>query len=357
MRREILIYASSHTNADMFYFAGLSIPDAFFAFTNNGKRCAILSPLEIGRARKHSNFANIYELDDEIKIFKHLKLRKFLIPKDFPANIYKKLIDAKFDIKIAEGSLFKEREIKSDFEASQIKRANAISQKAYARIIEILANSSIAKNLDLIYEKQALTSEFIKREIDLICLYDNARAESTIVASGEQACDPHNEGSGKIKANTQIICDIFPRLNDSKYFGDMTRTFLKGVATKEQIAIYNAVKKAQGIAIENLKANCIASSIHKKVCNSFEKDGFNTYNKNGSWRGFFHSTGHGVGLDIHEEPRLSIANNVLKEDSVVTVEPGLYYPKIGACRIEDCVRLKKNGVEMLSNFGYDWQIR
>ncbi|MBO6101781.1 MAG: M24 family metallopeptidase, partial [Opitutales bacterium] len=95
----------------------------------------------------------------------------------------------------------------------------------------------------------------------------------------------------------------------------------------------------------------------KFVSGFFEKSGYKTEIANGKWRGFFHSTGHGIGLDIHEEPRLGLSKNVLRENEVVTVEPGLYYEGLGACRIEDNCRVLKNSRELLSNFDYDWVVK
>ena len=356
MKREILLYANSDSSSDMLYFAQSFIPDDFFAFTQNGERCAILSPLEIGRARKESAFSRIYEYADEREIFNELGLKKFLVPRNFPAFMLEKLRRAKFDIVVADGEIFPERVFKDERQTAEIRKANMVSAKCYALIRKILANSSVDKKGALIWNGQPLTSEILRRETDLECMRNNALAKSTIIAAGNQACDPHCIGYGKIYANTPIVADIFPRLNSSGYFGDMTRTFVKGKPTDDQKKIYQTVKDAHDAVLDTLHNGVAANKAHFKVVEIFEKAGFKTYCKNGAWYGFFHSTGHGVGLDIHEAPRLSTGANILKTAMVVTDEPGLYYKNVGACRIEDCVRITENGCELLSNFDYIQQV-
>ena len=117
----------------------------------------------------------------------------------------------------------------------------------------------------------------------------------------------------------------------------MTRTFLKGRASDVQKNLVYAVKEAQKRAISKIKANVSAHSIHSAVTACFKEKGYITKRQSDedTYIGFIHSTGHGIGLDIHENPRVSTAKNKLKANHVITVEPGLYYPTIGSCRIED----------------------
>ena len=140
----------------------------------------------------------------------------------------------------------------------------------------------------------------------------------------------------------------------------MTRTYLKGKASPEQKKLVNDVKKAHDAAIEKIKAGVAGVDVYRSTVEFFKDLGYETgYNDAGVPVGFFHGLGHGVGLNVHEAPNLggrSLAAEKLRENMVVTVEPGLYYPGIGGCRIEDVVVVKKDGCELLSKHPYKWEI-
>lgn len=96
------------------------------------------------------------------------------------------------------------------------------------------------------------------------------------------------------------------------------------------------------------------ADIHAAVEEVFRRANYKTEMKRGVWSGFFHSTGHGLGLDVHEAPSLSVRDCVLRAGQVVTVEPGLYYRGLGGCRMEDNVAVRKDGAELLSEYHYEW---
>ena len=137
----------------------------------------------------------------------------------------------------------------------------------------------------------------------------------------------------------------------------MTRTFLKGRANPEQRKLIAAVRGAQAAAIAAIHDGVKANLVHAEVEKHFEENGYKTERKGNRFIGFIHSTGHGLGLEVHEPPRISPAKLKLKAGHVVTVEPGLYYPQIGGARIEDVVRVTEAGCEMLSRMHYRWEIR
>jgi len=354
--REILLYSNSQNNPDMLYFSGISIPDAFFAFTHKSKRCAILSKLEIGRAKKNSLFDEIFSQElSHIELFKKLKIKKFLVPANFPALTLENLRKENFDIKVCETEIFPERECKSKKEIQEIILANKAASNSFARVEEILRESKISKD-KILWQNKILTSEILRQEIEITCIKSGAIAADTIVACGNQACDPHCIGYGKISPNQTIVVDIFPKTSATSYYGDMTRTFLKGKANDAQIDLYNTVKKAHGDALKKVRAGIDGNFIYENVCKFFEKNNYKTFSKNNQWQGFFHGLGHGIGLAIHESPNVGRTKNILKENAVVTIEPGLYYLGLGACRIEDNVLLKKDKSILLSDYNYNFVI-
>jgi Xaa-Pro aminopeptidase len=215
---------------------------------------------------------------------------------------------------------------------------------------------AVIKDGQLWADGAVLTSEGIKQVINVELMKRDCVAQHTIVAGGEQACDPHNEGSGPLPADRSIIFDVFPRSATSRYFADMSRTVIRGAVRPELKRLYQAVKDAQDEAIDKIKDGADGMKIHQGICARFEKVGYRTGLVNGRMQGYFHGTGHGVGLDIHEAPRISRTGSLLQEGHVVTVEPGLYYPGLGAIRIEDMVLVTKDGCRNLTNFSKSFEL-
>jgi Xaa-Pro aminopeptidase len=196
----------------------------------------------------------------------------------------------------------------------------------------------------------------LKFAIEVACLEAGAVSANTIVAGGDQACDPHERGSGPLRPHELIIVDIFPRVTRTGFHGDMTRTFLRGRATDAQRKLVAAVRAAQLAALKEIRAGVNGRDVHRKVVETFTKRGFETKHSPTGSVGFFHGTGHGLGLAVHEPPRMSGSiDYTLKKRSVVTVEPGLYYPGLGGCRIEDVVQVTSAAPRLLSHYHYHWE--
>jgi len=172
--------------------------------------------------------------------------------------------------------------------------------------------------------------------------------QHTIIACGLQAVDPHNEGAGPLKANEPIVMDVFPQHVQSRYVADITRTVVKGKASDKVRRMFEAVKEGQEIAYRLIRDGVDGSTVHRAILDYFESLGFHTGEQGGRMQGFFHGTGHGVGLEIHEPPRISPRRDILKTGMVVTVEPGLYYTDAGGMRIEDMIVVTKDGCRCLN---------
>ncbi|HET7625976.1 MAG TPA: M24 family metallopeptidase, partial [Verrucomicrobiae bacterium] len=196
-----------------------------------------------------------------------------------------------------------------------------------------------------------LTSEKLRGIIETAILQTCGVANRTIVAGGRQGCDPHESGHGPLRANETIILDIFPRSQKTGYFGDITRTVVRGHASEAIRKLYDTVLRGQKLAFEKVRANCATAEVHKTVQDFFESQGYKTGKRNGRMEGFFHGTGHGLGLDIHEAPRMgSNSTGILKTGMVVTVEPGLYYPDLGGVRLEDVALVTNRAPRNLTRF-------
>lgn len=362
---ESLIYASSEHSADAFYFSKILIPDAFVAFSFKGKRLGVLSMLEIARARKQSAFDEVLSWETvsaQVKqaggtgglaegvafLQKQYGIEGFRVPAEFPASLYVALTRLGVTLEVETGAFFKNRLIKTPQELEFLIEANRAAGAGISAVKKWIDEASVAPDGRLMHAGAPLTSERLQALIAKKCLDYGATAPNSIVAGGDQACDPHERGHGPLYAQTFIIIDVFPRMQRTGYYGDMTRTVFKGVPNEAQRRLYNSVLRAQQEAIAKIKAGAVPQVLQAFVEEAFEADGYLT-TSNDVPQGFIHSLGHGLGLDLHELPSLSRrTTEPLEAGNVVTVEPGLYYPGLGGVRIEDVVCVTADGVQLLS---------
>jgi Xaa-Pro aminopeptidase len=361
-----LIVAASEHDPDMLYATKFFVPDPFIFLEQNGKRTIVLSDLEIDRARKQvqaDEIVSYSQFEREVqgkqkkappfeKVMSHFLrkrgVRSAVVPANFPLGYAEELSAHKIRLRATNGLFWPEREAKSDDELQLMRRALAITEKGLARAMEVLGASKSGPGKKLSWSGQTLTSEILRAEIDSAILRAGGLPANTIVAGGDQACDPHERGFGPLKADSLIILDIFPRDAKSGYFGDLTRTVVRGRASDEQRRLWETVREGQTLVLKKMKPGVDGLDLHNEVNKFFTDRGFPTEVRDGRQVGFFHGTGHGLGLEIHEFPRFQ--KTVFKPGQVLTVEPGLYYPGIGGARVEDVVVVTKTGTRMLSRF-------
>src|SRR5437016_8654864 len=317
-----LIVAASETDPDMLYATKFWAPDPFIFLERNSKRTLVLSDLEIDRGRKQAEadeFVSFNQLEREVqgkskkappyeKVLAHFLrkrgVRSTIVPANFPLGYAQELAANKIRVQAANGLFWPEREAKSENEVEMIGRALRITEKGLKRAIEILKASKPGPGKKLRWNGKTLTSEMLRAEIDSTVLRAGGVPTGTIVAGGHQACDPHERGHGALYADSLIILDVFPRDAKTGYFGDMTRTVLRGHASEAQRKLWETVKAGQALALRRIKAGADGMTIHKAIQQFFTSRGFPTEVRNGRRVGFFHGTGHGLGLEIHEHPRL-----------------------------------------------------
>jgi Xaa-Pro aminopeptidase len=361
-----LIFASSEESADLLYATKFSVPDPVLFLQQNGKTTVLLSDLEIDRGKKEAKVDEVIALSSierQLKkgrrskppiettiaaFLRQRRVRKATVPYNFPIGLANGLAKEGVTVIPIAGLFFSEREFKSEGELQFIRRAIRIAETGLARGLEVLQAAEIKSGKRLVWGGSALTSERLRAEIDTAILHSGGTAVDTIVAGGEQACDPHHRGSGALKADSLIILDIFPKDARSGYYGDLTRTVVRGKASEAQRALWWTVFEAQKFALQNIRAGGSGAALQKEVSRFFQQKGYPAEIRDGRWVGFFHGLGHGFGLEIHEQPR--IAKTKFKTGQVLTVEPGLYFPGIGGVRIEDDGVVTENGFKVLSKF-------
>lgn len=247
-----------------------------------------------------------------------------------------------------------ERVRKTEPELECIREAQRKTEQAFAHARSLLAEGKISGDT-IVRGGAVLTSEWMRAELTKFLLdLGMSCPEGMVVASAEQSARPHDMGEGPLRPNSFIIVDIFPRDDATGYFGDMTRTFVKGNATEAMAKQYEAVRSVQREIADTIAVGQRCADVYARTVEAFARLGYETSPE----RGFMHRTGHSLGLSVHEEPSLGGASEaVLSPGTVVTVEPGLYYPEIGGVRIEDIVVFHEDGTkENLNRFEKDFLI-
>jgi Xaa-Pro aminopeptidase len=361
-----LIFASSEQSAEMLYATKFFVPDPFLFLQMNGTKKIMLSDLEIDRGRKEAKVDEVVSLSEiEAPLEKKLKgkppieqtiatflrknrVRRALVPYDFPVGLAFELAKVGITLVPVNGLFWPEREFKGAEELRSMELAIRITEIGLARGIEVLRATEIKHGNRLVWGGRTLTSEILRAEIETAILQRGGKPSNTIVAGGEQACNPHHLGSGPLKANSLIILDVFPRESASGYFGDLTRTVVRGRASEARKKLWHTVREAQEFALKGIRIGESGAELQEKVAEFFVEKGYPKEIRNGRLVGFFHGLGHGLGLDIHEQPRIAKTN--FRAGQVFTVEPGLYYPGIGGVRIEDDGIVTEKGFRVLSRF-------
>ena len=372
--------------ADSYYAIKMDVPDPYLWYQGcDGQTHVIMSPLEVDRATKHAQVDHVHSMADvantlqaEDKPRTLLNMALWLIrqddatddvqpdpiqaPRDFPFALASGLQQEGVALQPAESFFFPERAIKTREEVNQIRQAQALNEQAFTHAFAVLAESQIGPDGTLYWQQEVLTAEKLRGQMNAVIATGGGMPSDLIIACGAQGADPHERGHGPLKAHELIVIDSFPRgPSGNFYHGDLTRTVLKGTPTKEQQKLFQTVKQGQQKALDMLSAQVAGADVHSTIEQHFAAQGYTTgLDSKGRNTGFFHGTGHSIGLEVHDQGpgisrrRVHDEKNqqkppLLQAGLVVTVEPGLYYPDLGGVRIEDIVHITENGIENLTS--------
>lgn len=360
-------------SADMLWCCWFSSSDPFLLLETEDKKVSLLlSALEAGRALKESiadeiislsDIMNRYQVEDVrmalVSFLKDREITNLVIPPTFPFGLGKSLEES-FQLEIRKGCFYPERARKNEWEIEEITKAQQAVEVAVADAKAFLAACHIRDNF-IFNGETIVTSEIVRSIIDAELYRQGYLGVQTIVASGAQAAQPHCSGTGPLVPHTPIVMDVFPRSLTSLYFADMTRTFFKGEPHARYRKMYETVLASQEAGIAAVRSGAIGKDVFDISFRVLENHGYPTRLESPA-EGMFHSLGHGVGIEIHEAPSLSVQSvSVLEPGNVVTVEPGLYYTHArdhipqGGIRIEDMVLVTPTGCVNLTKFPKDWE--
>ncbi len=366
-----LLFGNSESNADILYGSGFASHDPYCMLKHEGRSILIISGFEVDRARRQADVDEVwsgYELVRDLAVgrkssrhkvgyasilvaaLRKIRSRSIRVAADFPIGLADRLRSSGIRVHVLEGKIFPERIIKTDDEIQCIAKVQRAAEKAMTQAVNVLKASREVGNR-LLYAGRTLHVDTLRKVMQVALMQENCTAPQVIVAVGDQSVAPHNVGSGPVRPGQPVVIDIFPRSIQNHYWADMTRTFVKGKPSVQLVRQHRAVMEAQKLALASIRPGVECGRVHRMVERFFQANGYETHAKDGMMQGFIHSIGHGVGLDLHEDPTMGRASRVrFRKGMVVTVEPGLYYRGVGGVRLEDLVVVTAEGVRNLTRF-------
>jgi Xaa-Pro aminopeptidase len=368
------LFESDSDDSDHRYVSGFQAPDPFVTVYTPDGTYILTGGLEYGRAVEESRADAVARYSDfdpdaergDFEWFLEI-LAAFLddhgvgsvtVPRRFPASTADGLRDHGVDVEHdTDGVVTEIRSVKTDEEVQWIREAQAANEQAFATV-EALLREATAEDGVLHLDGEALTSDRVKVELEKTLLEHRCGLDEAIVAGGGDGAEPHNRGEGPLPAGEPIVVDIFARAKATGYHGDITRTFVVGDPSETAREFYDLTEAAFEAALDAVEAGATGAEVHGAACDVYEDAGYPTLRSDpGTETGFIHSTGHGIGLDVHEGPGLhEQTDDALAPGHVVTIEPGLYDPEVGGVRIEDAVVVTEDGYRNLTEYPVEFVV-
>jgi Xaa-Pro aminopeptidase len=373
---DVLIYADTIRSPELRHEVPVAVPDPFLYLERNGDRVAMLSSFEVDRVREAGIDAHPYEefgwdeliaqglpreeldLELALRAVKEWDVSSAVVPSMFPLELADRLRGAGVDLNVDREVFLQRRRVKNESELAGIRRAQKGAEEAMGAARELLRRSE-PSNGAVELDGEQLTCERIKLEIQRVFGEHGLASDEFIVSHGPQSAVGHDMGSGPIAAGESIVIDLWPRDRESACYADMTRTFVVGEISDELREYQRLVYEALQRSFDAVRAGIEGRKVFEQVCEIFHEAGQPTQLSKEPGQvldsGFYHGLGHGVGLEVHEQPWLGRAPGSLVAGDVVTLEPGLYRHGYGGVRLEDLALVTEDGCENLTSFPYDLQ--
>jgi Xaa-Pro aminopeptidase len=360
---DLLIYGDTVRSPELRHEVPVPVPDPFLYVERNGSRYAFVGSLEIPRMQGLDGLQAVPldelgmdeliaqglasdELDRELvlRACQRVGLDQAVAPRTFPLDVADHLRANGVQVR-AHGEVFDtRRRVKTEAEREGIRRAQRAAEGALDAIRARLRGKVTCENL----RSEAMR---VFTEAGMIL------PDIVIVSHGAQTAVGHEPGYGEIQPGEPIVVDLYPQDPESGCYTDMTRTFCLGEPDEELIRYHALVRKALELAYEVIKPGVTGAEAHRAVCEFFQEHGFPTQLTKTPGKvldeGFFHSLGHGVGLEVHEQPGLGRTGVEIVAGDVLAVEPGLYRKGFGGCRLEDTVLVTDSGTERFGDYPYE----
>jgi Xaa-Pro aminopeptidase len=379
MTPDVLIHGDTQRSAALRHELPLGIIDPFSYFEVGGRRVVVVSELEAGRIAEAAPDVEVvdpyalgldeliargmrwHDIDAELcsRSAAKLEVRRLVVPATLPVAVADRLRADGIEVVADELEFVRRRRSKTPAEIEGVRRAQTAANAGMSAAAELLQGAAVSGG-ELVLDGETLTSEVVRSAIRDVCAELGAPApEDIIIAAGAAGASGHEEGSGPLRAGVPIIIDLWPRDEQSGCWADMTRTFVSGGDPAQDVVAWHGLcRTALERVVELARPGVAGRELFDAACEVFEEAGEPTQRTKPEGEplrdGFFHSLGHGVGLEVHEEPALGRTGaDPLVPGDVVAVEPGCYRNGYGGVRLEDLLLITDEGAERLTEFGYE----
>jgi Xaa-Pro aminopeptidase len=318
----------------------------------------LISPYTLGLDELMDSGKKFWEISRELYLrgVKQVGVTKAIVPHTFPLGFADALRENGVELTVDREFFIERRRVKNEQELAGIRRAQRAAEAGMDAARDLFRRAQ-PSNGSLTVDGEPLTSERVKLAIQSAFTAHGCLADEFIVSHGPQSAIGHDMGSGGIKASEPIVIDLWPRDAETACYADMTRSFCIGDIPDELRDYHRVARESLDKSLAAIKSGAKGKDVYAVSCEPFHQAGYKTLlNKEPGEiveTGYFHSLGHGVGLEVHEQPSLSKIGEELKAGDVVTIEPGMYRRGWGGCRLEDLVLVTENGAENLTQYPYD----
>ena len=373
---DVLILGDTIRSPDARHEVPVAIPDPILYVERNGDRHAIVGSFEVPRLehlrdRLQAHAPEEFGLDEFldqglgreaalvqalVRAARELGVSEAVVPHTFGLELADALREDGIAVRADRDFFVRRRRAKNEAELEGIRRAQRATEAGMTAGRDLLRRAE-DRDGALFVDGEPLTCERIKVDVEAAFSAHDCTSDEMIVSHGAQTAIGHDMGSGAIRADEPVVFDLFPRDRESGCYADMTRTFVVGEVPEELRRYHGLVKQALDQALAAIQPGVTGHELMQATCDLFHEAGYPTplHKQPGEVLadGFFHGLGHGVGLEVHEAPRLSRNGEELIPGDVVTIEPGLYRSGFGGVRLEDLVLVTEDGAENLTDFPYD----
>jgi Xaa-Pro aminopeptidase len=378
--RDVLIIGDTERMADLRHEVPVQITDAFVYGEVSGQRVIAIFNFEIDRIREagvEAEFrpmehykpeevaratSDAYEFRNELHLraVRDLGLTRAVVPRCFPLGLADHLRANGIELEVDQRFFDDRRRVKNSQELAGIRRAQKAAEAGMAAARELLQRAE-PSNGGYAVDGEELTCELIKQHVERAFAANGSTADEFIVSHGPQTAVGHDMGHGAIEGDDVVMLDLFPRDRESACFADMTRTFVVGSVPEELREYHGLCKEALELCIDLIRPGFDGRELHRMVSDFFAGHGHPTQLTKPEGAvlkdGFYHATGHGVGLAVHEQPGIGRVGEPFVAGDVLAIEPGLYRNGFGGVRLEDLVLVTEDGCEVLTDFPYGLDVR
>lgn len=360
-----LIDAASD-NADQRYLSGYDAADPFISLYADGTIFLLFWGTDYFTAREESHADRVYHAGDYDyqgygslgeqrrvlgQFVRDHDVQSVAVPERFPLGSATALQNASIDvIRDTAGFIANLRARKLDYEIAAIRDSIRAAETGFQQVETLLAEADVVDGR-LKYGGELLTADRLRRELKWTMLNHGFELPVSVVAAGTDTAEPHGQSHGPIVVDEPVLVDLGPIDQEAGYYGDLTRTFLRGEPPQQLAEWYNLVRDALTEAVDAIGPGVTGHEINDVLCSYFEDRGINTLRSDPDIeRGVLHYMGHGIGLDVHEGPLCAPDGGELEPGNVLAVEPAIYEPGLGGIRLEDDILVTEAGCENLTTF-------